>query len=177
MMEYPNMSNFFHLKLIVSLGNPGKKYEFTRHNAGHLVLERLESKFRDEKCEIFELKHVKFSPDVKFFKSDTFMNESGSFVAKKLKYYKIKPEELLVIHDDLDLEISEYKLQFAIGPKVHNGILDIEQRLETKNFWRLRVGIDNRTKEQKEYTSGADYLLEKFTASELVILDNALKFG
>lgn len=156
------------IKLIISLGNPGKKYEFTRHNAGHLVLENLELKITNEKLN--KLANLEINSDVKVFKSDTFMNDSGVFVSKKLKYYKIKPEELLIIHDDLDLKLGEHKLQFATGPKVHNGILDIEQKLKTKNFWRLRIGIDNRTQDQKKFMSGVDYVLEEFSKEELEII-------
>jgi len=140
------------IKMLISIGNPGEKYAHTRHNAGHILLDILLDK------------NIVSRNDYKIFKSSDFMNKSGEFVSKKLNYYKFKVENLLIIHDDLDLKIGEYKLQFAKGPKVHNGLLSIEKHLRSQGFWRLRVGIENRSAESHE--SGMDYVLNNFTSEE-----------
>jgi len=144
------------IKLIISLGNPGEKYENTRHNAGHVLLDIL-------------LKKKIISKDkYKIYKSIDFMNNSGVFVSQKLHYYKLKPENLLILHDDLDINIGGFKLQFAKGPKVHNGILSIEQHLKSDQFWRLRIGIENRPAERLE--KGRNFVLNNFNAEEKKIL-------
>jgi PTH1 family peptidyl-tRNA hydrolase len=143
------------IKLIISIGNPGHKYEKTRHNAGHIILDLL-------------LEDENFSKtQVKMFKSDSFMNDSGIFVKSKLNYYRLVTENLLIIHDDLDISLGDYKLQRSRGPKVHNGLLSIEQHLRTKDFWRLRIGIDNRIIKSG---SGSDYVLGEFSADEILEL-------
>ncbi len=133
------------MKLVVGLGNPGKDYEFTRHNAGYL-----------------------FADKFGFKKSGSFMNNSGTGIKKVAGNSDLTT--LYIVHDDLDLKLGEYKIQFAKGPKDHNGILDIEEKLGTKDFWRVRIGIDNRNLENK--TPGEQYVLQKFEPEELKILDS-----
>src|SRR3989344_3218324 len=77
-------------------------------------------------------------------KPQTFMNNSGEAVQKIINFYKIDLQDLYVVHDDLDIRLGEYKIQFGKGPKVHNGVSSIEQALGTKDFWRVRIGIDNK---------------------------------
>lgn len=149
------------IRIIISIGNPGKKYYSTRHNAGHLVREKYFQK------NFPNIPNIEFAANVKSLASDKFMNNSGDFVAQQLAFYKCKPEELLVLHDDLDIPLGEYKLQFAKGPKVHNGINDIESKIRTKNFWRMRIGIDGRLPESRDYIQGRDYVLDNFTKEEL----------
>ena len=146
------------MKLIIGLGNPGKEYENTRHNTGYMVVD--------------ELKNHK-SANLQICKSTNFMNDSGSFVTEKLKAYSLKPEALYVIHDDLDIPLGKFKIQFGHGPKDHNGIIDIEDKLGTKDFWRVRVGIDNRPFDNKPM--GEVYTLENFTKEERGILDNIIR--
>jgi len=146
------------MKLIIGLGNPGKEYENTRHNTGYMIID--------------ELKNHKF-PNLQIYKSTNFMNDSGSFVTEKLKAYSLKPEALYVIHDDLDIPLGKFKIQFGHGPKDHNGIIDIEDKLGTKDFWRVRVGIDNRPFDNKPM--GEVYTLENFTKEERGILDNIIR--
>jgi len=114
------------MKLIVGLGNPGKKYQNNRHNIGFVVLDALSNKISN----------------VQFLKPQTFMNRSGIEVKKWVKKYQIKPEDLFVIHDDLDIPIGKFKINFGKGPKVHNGLQSIYSELATKDFWHVRVGID-----------------------------------
>ncbi len=119
------------MKLIVGLGNPGEKYKNNRHNIGFWVVDELALRQAQGK-------------NMVLLKPQTFMNRSGVEVKKLVKKYPLDKNELYVIHDDLDIELGKYKISFAKGPKVHNGLQSIYQQLGTKNFWHVRVGIDNR---------------------------------
>jgi PTH1 family peptidyl-tRNA hydrolase len=147
------------MKLIVGLGNPGEKYKNTRHSAGFLVAD--------------ELQKIKLPKDVIVKKSDTFMNESGDFVKKMVDQYKADPSDLYIIHDDLDIPLGSYKIQFGKGPKDHNGMKSVDEVLGTNEYWRVRVGIDNRPQENKPM--GEVYTLEDFTDEERKVLDNTTK--
>lgn len=155
------------IKLIVGLGNPGKDYFNTRHNAGFLFLDSLATSFLEEKKFKSEICITNSFNKVIYSKPLTFMNNSGEAVKAIASFYKIKPSDILIVHDDLDIKLGDYKLQFNKGPKVHNGILSIENHLNTSEFWRLRIGIDNRTEEIKKYISGSDYVLGRFSTEEL----------
>lgn len=148
------------MKLIIGLGNPGGAYVNTRHNAGFLVVD--------------ELQKTKLPKDVVIRKSDVFMNESGSFVEKLLaKYPNIPVSNIYVIHDDLDIKLGEYKIQMGHGPKDHNGVLDIENKLGTKDFWRVRVGVDDRPPDNKPL--GEEYVLQNFSDKEKETLNKVVK--
>ena len=135
------------IKLIVGLGNPGDKYTDTRHNAGEWLIERLARRF-----------NVSLNPESKFFGKTartlvngkevrllvptTFMNLSGKAVGALASFYRIKPEEILVIHDELDLPPGTAKLKQGGGHGGHNGLKDIVAQLGNyNNFYRLRIGI------------------------------------
>ena len=135
------------IKLIVGLGNPGDKYTDTRHNAGEWLIERLARRF-----------NVSLNPESKFFGKTartlvdgkevrllvptTFMNLSGKSVGALASFYRIKPEEILVIHDELDLPPGTAKLKQGGGHGGHNGLKDIVAQLgNNNNFYRLRIGI------------------------------------
>lgn len=137
------------MKLIIGLGNPGTKFQKNRHNAGHMFVEWAMSNGQSA------------------IKSDVFMNDSGVFVKKITRTQNLEPSNLFIAHDDLDLPLGKYKIQFGVGPKVHNGILSIENSLNTKDFWRIRIGIDNR----KNYVEGEKYVLQDFTEEDLKILE------
>lgn len=132
--------------LIVGLGNPGDQYRTTRHNMGFQYLDRVaeqygarflpEAKFFGETARISTK-----AGDVRLLKPTTFMNLSGSAVQAVASYYKIKPEEILVVHDELDLHPGTMRLKLGGGNAGHNGLKDIAAKLSTPNFWRLRVGI------------------------------------
>jgi len=147
------------MKLVVGLGNPGHEYENTRHNVGFLVIDKLQEN--------------KSPGNVVVKKSDRFMNESGNFVKKLVNEYKLDPSNLYIIHDDLDIKLGEYKIQFGRGPKDHNGILDIEDKLGTKDFWRVRIGVDNRSLDNKPM--GEEYVLQNFPPEERNLLDRTIK--
>ena len=134
------------IKLIVGLGNPGRQYEKTRHNAGFLFLDTLadqlgctwvnEAKFQG----VFSQGKIANTP-VMLLKPDTFMNRSGQSVGKIARYYKLQPEEILVVHDELDFNPGLVKLKKDGGHAGHNGLRDIIAHLNSNDFYRLRIGI------------------------------------
>lgn len=149
------------MKLIIGLGNPGEEYKSTRHNVGYMVIDEL-------KTQKLKLKSAFVS------KTNTFMNESGEFVKHLISQYpNISISDIYIVHDDLDIKLGEYKIQFGRGPRDHNGILDIEDKLGTKDFWRVRVGIDNRPLDNKPM--GEEYVLQNFTTEELEKLRTVIK--
>jgi len=160
------------LKLLVGLGNPTEKYENTRHNVGFLFLNSLPDTigpFTPNKkyfCEMTAL----YKRKVNLIKPTTFMNSSGKAVAALFNYFKVSPDDLYVIHDDLDIKLGEYKIQKGIGPKLHNGIESIEESLHTKDFWRVRIGVDNREPENR--IPGEEYVLQQFLDTEIKTLHN-----
>ena len=115
------------IKLIIGLGNPDSQYADTYHNVGHQAVDFLKN---------FQFSIFNFH----LLKTDVYMNRSGWFVKEALKKYKVKPENLLIIHDDSDIELGKYKLSFGRGSAGHKGVQNIIAQLKTKNFWRLRVG-------------------------------------
>ena len=133
------------IKLFVGLGNPGEKYEHTRHNAGFWWIDQV-SAFTNSKL-VIEPKFfgtvTKLNPsaDIWLLKPTTFMNASGKAVAALANYYNILPEQILVIHDELDLPTGGVKLKNGGGHGGHNGLKDITAAIGTANFWRLRLGI------------------------------------
>ncbi|HET7099422.1 MAG TPA: aminoacyl-tRNA hydrolase [Patescibacteria group bacterium] len=155
------------MKLIIGIGNPGQQYKNTRHSAGYMVADALASEISNSKSQISN------KSKILIFKSPNFMNDSGSFVKKLVDQYKLDLSDLYVIHDDLDIPFGSFKIQFGRGPKDHNGILDIEEKLGTKEFNRVRVGIDNRPQDNKPM--GEVYTLENFTDEEKEKLDNVIK--
>lgn len=134
------------IRLIVGLGNPGRQYERTRHNAGFLFLDRLashcgavwfkEGKFQALFTEIFFAENK-----CMLLKPETFMNRSGCSVGKVARYYKVLPSEILVVHDELDFDVGVVRLKKDGGHAGHNGLRDIITQLESNDFYRLRIGI------------------------------------
>lgn len=147
------------MKLIIGLGNPSGEYINTRHNAGHLLVDRL-------------LK-TKLPKDVVVKKSNVFMNDSGSFVKKLLTDYGLQTTDLYIVHDDLDIKMGEYKIQKGHGPKDHNGLNDIYQKLGSDEFWHVRIGIDNRPLDNRPM--GIEYVLQNFTNEEKTIIDGVIE--
>ncbi|GAB4125489.1 MAG: aminoacyl-tRNA hydrolase [Sideroxydans sp.] len=138
------MSEF--IKLIVGLGNPGKEYEATRHNAGFWWVDELarmqNANFRAEgKFHGLVAKTNLHGHEVHLLKPQTFMNASGRAVAALAQFYRIVPAQILVVHDELDLPPGSAKLKLGGGHGGHNGLKDIIAHLGTKDFWRLRIGI------------------------------------
>jgi PTH1 family peptidyl-tRNA hydrolase len=133
------------IKLFVGLGNPGDKYEKTRHNAGFwwvdTIAAQTNSKLANDAKMFGIVGKIHPNQDKWLLKPTTFMNLSGKAVAALANYYKISADEILVIHDELDLPAGGIKLKFGGGHGGHNGLKDIHAALGTPNYWRLRVGI------------------------------------
>lgn len=157
-----------HMKLIVGLGNPGKEYEKTRHNVGFMAVEKIAvdlqfSKWKMEKklgAEVCRGFIASCCEDVILAKPQTLMNLSSRAVKLLTTYYRLPPADLLVIHDDLDLELGTLKLSYGSGSAGHNGVQSIIDTLDTKDFWRLRVGVGRPTSGQA--TSVSDLATTQF---------------
>ena len=143
-MTKKNISN--KISLIIGLGNPGDQYTNTRHNAGFWFIEELakthnESLNFDKKFDA-NIAKIKINDQIIWLATPlTFMNLSGKTTSLMAGYYKIKPENILIIHDELDLPPGVMKLKLDGGEGGHNGLKDISQKLGTKKYYRLRVGI------------------------------------
>lgn len=173
------------MKLIVGLGNPGDQYENTRHNAGFIVLDEIQKelsfpefqfnkKFEAEISEGTikgeELPLGSSSPkDLKVIlaKPQTFMNLSGKSVASILIFYKIPIENLIVLHDDLDIELGAFKISKDSSAAGHNGVTSIFETLGTQKITRVRIGIEGAEKKLERQMSGSDFVLQKFSQEEL----------
>jgi peptidyl-tRNA hydrolase, PTH1 family len=162
------------IKLFVGLGNPGDKYSQTRHNAGFwwvdLVAQQSNSQLALD-AKMFGIT-AKLNPynDKWLLKPNTCMNASGKAVAALANYYKVLPEEVLVIHDELDLAVGQMKLKFGGGHGGHNGLRDIHAALGTANYWRLRVGIGH----PGEKSEVVNYVLKAPTKDEQNLIDDSI---
>jgi peptidyl-tRNA hydrolase, PTH1 family len=161
------------MKLIVGLGNPGKRYEKTRHNAGFLLLDMIREHYEFEEWSLSKKFNAKISvgiiqeKKVMLAKPMTFMNASGQSVGLIAKYYKQTPADILVIHDDKDIHLGEIKSQTDRGHAGHNGIKSIIEHIGTKDFTRIRIGVapeDNtRMKDTATYVLGRFGMFERRT--------------
>ncbi len=134
------------IRLIVGLGNPGADYVNTRHNAGFWFVDSLASQFSqnfrfEKRFNAEETRIRNNGDDFYLLKPLTFMNRSGQSVAAMIRYYKLKPAQILVVHDELDLEPGDNRLKLGGGHGGHNGLRDIIAHLGERDFFRLRVGI------------------------------------
>lgn len=158
------------MKLIVGLGNPGEEYIHNRHNVGFMFLDYLieQYKITNSTYKIDKYLHaeiLQLTKDIVLVKPTTFMNLSGKAVTACIARYKLHvTEDVFVIHDDLDIPLGKFKIQKGNGPLMHNGIDSIEEHLHTKDFWRVRIGVDNRTPEKR--IPGETYVLQDFTEAE-----------
>lgn len=163
------------MKLIVGLGNPSKEYEQTRHNAGFWFIDELawqwKVSLKEDKKYFGEVARVsRAEGDVWLLKPLTFMNLSGKAVGALAQFYKIKPEEILVVHDELDIPCGRIRLKRGGGNGGHNGLKDIQAKLGTADFYRLRLGIDHPG--DKALVSA--YVLNKPSAEDKQKVDEAI---
>ncbi|NCQ16203.1 aminoacyl-tRNA hydrolase [Candidatus Falkowbacteria bacterium] len=153
------------MPIIAGLGNPGQQHETTRHNVGFMALDALAEEFGLKWANSKKFKAaVAKNADFILLKPQTFMNDSGQAIAAALAYYKLQPENLTVIHDDLDIPLGKYKFSVASRSAGHKGVQSIIDRLNTKNFKRLRIGIKTPTLEK---IPADKFVLQKFGVSEL----------
>jgi peptidyl-tRNA hydrolase, PTH1 family len=195
------------MKLIVGLGNPGEKYQNNRHNVGFqfvdYIIETLQIPISKSQIpKNFQILNSKFqkkynsefcilNSKLVLLKPLTFMNHSGLAVKQLTTTYHLHPTDLIVIHDDLDIPLGKFKIQVGVGPKLHNGLESIENHLHSKDFLRVRIGVDTRpsndptryqpapgiAKHQKvsgeagyRMVPGEDYVLHDFTPDQKQIL-------
>lgn len=145
--------------LIVGLGNPGKKYEKTRHNVGFRVIDSLKKSldFAQDK-------------DIILFKPQTYMNDSGKAVKSLMAYRKLPMANSWIIHDDIDLPLGTIRVSQNISSAGHKGVESIIHELRTKNFIRFRIGVQGKSKENAEI-----FVLKKFTQEEEKIVEKVIK--
>ncbi|MXS85344.1 aminoacyl-tRNA hydrolase [Nitrosomonas sp. HPC101] len=163
------------IRLVAGLGNPGEKYASTRHNVGfdwldHLAgLQRaafaLETRFRGLCTRI-----IQSDTDIWLLKPQTYMNVSGMSVAAICRYYKIAPEQILIVHDELDLQPGIIRLKFGGGTGGHNGLKSIVADLSSQAFWRLRIGVGH----PGDRNQVVDYVLHPPRKEEAVLIDEAI---
>lgn len=164
------------IKLIVGLGNPGSDYEKTRHNAGQdfvEVLARIHSQTLTPETKFFGLtaRAIVNGRDIRFLVPTTFMNLSGQAVAAISRFYKIEPESILVVHDELDLDPGVARLKVGGGHGGHNGLRDIISALgNNKNFGRLRLGIGHPGSAKQV----ASYVLKRGSLEDQNKIDDAI---
>ncbi len=174
------------MKLIVGLGNPGEKYEKTRHNLGFLVLDKFLKDFSQVQKTIWEY-NEKFKCDIAkidwqpkkgtlrgiiLVKPKTYMNNSGLSVRLVSAFYKINPSDIWIIHDEIDLPLGNMKIRFGGGSAGHKGIMSIMNSLGTEKFWRFRLGtghqkgIKNSKFKIKNSKSVEEFVLRGFSSGE-----------
>jgi len=163
------------IRLIVGLGNPGSSYAETRHNAGFRFIEQLVSRTgaslkNESKLGGHAAKVTIAGNDVWLLMPDTFMNNSGDSVAAAARFYKVDPEETLVVHDELDLSPGTVRLKVGGGHGGHNGLRDIIPKLGSKEFVRLRIGIGH----PGSASQVASYVLKKAPNAEQELTDEAI---
>lgn len=161
------------IKLLIGLGNPGVKYQNTYHNVGHLFIDylktdpKLPARYRLSGAMAGGRIHANLQ------KTNVYMNESGKYAKAALKKYKLRPKEILVVHDDADIPLGRYKISFGRGSAGHQGIESIIKILQTKNFYRLRVGIRAQRAGAVARRAKADeFVLKKIGVREKKILEN-----
>lgn len=147
--------------LIIGLGNPGLKYQNNRHNVGHMFVDYMVNELTGSRVD-----------ELRIMKTDCFMNESGKFVSKLANSRNSQISNLIIVHDDLDIPLGKFHIQFASGPLLHNGLESVEQHLKTKDFWRVRIGVDNRPINKR--IPGETYALQNFLPEEKKLLETEI---
>ncbi len=175
------------MKLITGLGNPEKKYLETRHNVGFLFVDALREKFLYQKgLNITEWEEDDmFNSELCFLKEGskvvaifqkplTYMNKSGEAVAKILRKFDIEDldRNFILIHDDLDIPLGKFKIQLGKSPQGHNGVKNVEDRVGSTEFKRVRIGVEAR---EDKNIPGEDYVLMKFSEDEREIIDEVIQ--
>jgi PTH1 family peptidyl-tRNA hydrolase len=168
------------IRLIVGLGNPGPEYELTRHNAGFWLVDNLANSLpgcrlqRESRFNALVAKTVIKGQELWLLEPQTFMNRSGQSVGGLARFFKVNPDEVLVVHDELDLEPGIARMKKGGSSGGHNGLKDITAALGTQDYWRLRLGIGHpRTSESRQPV--ADYVLHRPRKEEQVLIEEAIE--
>lgn len=174
------------MKIIFGLGNPGTKYQNTRHNAGVIFVDKLREvlgwdtlyqsknweyreEFEAETCDVVSGGSLRFL----LVKPMTFMNLTGRSARRIVKKYALDVSaDFVLVHDDLDIEVGKFKIQVGVSPKSHKGVRSVESALLKKEFLRVRIGVDSRQGDRS--VTSDEYVLQKFEQSELELLDEAI---
>ena len=163
------------MKIIVGLGNPGKEYEKTRHNIGFMAVEKLAEimniNINKNKFNGLVGEGMYNGEKIMLIKPQTFMNLSGNCVQEVANFYKIDPEDIVVIYDDIDIEFGKIRVRPNGSPGTHNGMRNITEMLQTQNFPRIRVGSGRPKEGQQLY----DFVLSQFDEDEAKIMQNSIK--
>ncbi len=167
------------LLLIVGLGNPGTRYTQTRHNAGFIMADMIAEHYaasfhNQQNCHAEIARIITPLGNVLCAKPTTFMNDSGRAVAALLAYYKIPHTNLIVLHDESDLLIGTYRIQYARGAAGHNGVAHIITTLGTNEFWRIRIGIRPKQSIETPRLQAKNFVLTPFTKEERSRLDDVV---
>lgn len=161
------------MKAIIGLGNPEEQHQRTRHNVGFRAIDVLAGRLGialENSQKLFA--EIGKNTNLVLAKPQTYMNESGKAVQAVLSFFKVPVENLVIIHDDLDIPLGSYKIQVATGPKIHNGLLSIYQALGTKDFTHVRIGVDSRAGDKT--LPGKNYVLQPFSDEEEAVLEKVI---
>ena len=165
------------MKLIVGLGNPGKQYENTRHNIGFMIVDELAKSWNVsfDKTKFNAEYAIAYHNGIKYLlvKPTTYMNLSGEAVIDAVNYFKIKPENIIVIVDDIDIPFGTVRIKKKGSAGTHNGLKSIIYHLETENFPRIRISVGK----CPSYMDLKDFVLSKFSSSEEKILKKELEIS
>ncbi len=162
------------MKLVVGLGNPGKKYERTRHNVGFLIIDQIASRngisVKSKRCNALFGKWSSCGEEIVLAKPQTYMNRSGDSVKALMRWFHVTPDELVVVYDDLDLPFGRIRIRAKGSAGGHRGVASIMESLAGAPFCRLRVGIGR----PPSGMDSADYVLEPFSLQEFGELDDVV---
>lgn len=166
-------------KLIVGLGNPGNEYENTRHNAGWWLLDQLARQYNvslspESKFHGLAARARVNGDDVWLLQPMQYMNRSGAAIAALANFYKILPEHIIVLHDELDIPVGTAKMKIGGSTGGHNGLKDTQAKLGTDKFWRLRIGIDHPRNSSTPLQPVVDYVLKPPKQAERAEIDKAI---
>jgi PTH1 family peptidyl-tRNA hydrolase len=163
------------IRLIVGLGNPGPEYEQTRHNAGFWLVDNLagSAMTRESRFNALAAKTRIAGQEVWLLEPQTFMNRSGQSVGALTRFYKIAPDDVLVVHDELDLPPGTAKIKRGGSSGGHNGLKDITAALGTQDYWRLRIGIGH-PRNANSQQAVADYVLHRPRKEEQALINDAI---
>lgn len=173
------------MKIIIGLGNIGKKYLKTRHNCGFLVLDELVKQLEEEgisiewkeetKFDAFIAKIIYHGKNILLAKPTTFMNNSGKAAQKIINFFKEPLNNLLLIYDDIDLPLGEIRIREKGSAGTHNGIKSVIQELASEDFKRIRIGIESRGELTEKQQTTTNFVLANFTKKEYPAIEKAIK--